>query len=149
MEMIKIEQHRKLNAITVDENKMLKWIITDKCDNLKYTSDPVSIDNYKFVFYAERWKKEYSGLKIFTALQESNTSSKSQSISNIARNTSDSEEIARVEKTSKANNIVLNTVHDLNKMQPINNRYAKIHNPKEMKKLWLTIYSQLKWSVKK
>lgn len=52
----------------VDEQKMLKWIINDKVDRLKHKSDPVAIDNYKFVFYAERNRQEYSGLKVFTSI---------------------------------------------------------------------------------
>lgn len=47
---------------------MLKWIITDKVDKLLHKSDLVQIDNHKFYFYAERNKREYSGLKIFTSV---------------------------------------------------------------------------------
>lgn len=48
---------------------MLKWIITDKIDKLLHKSDLVQIDNHNFFFYAERNKREYSGLKIFTSLK--------------------------------------------------------------------------------
>lgn len=57
--MVNIEKNRKLSTIVVDESKMIKWKITDKCDNLQYISDPVDIDSYKFVFYAERNSKWY------------------------------------------------------------------------------------------
>lgn len=55
--MVNIEKNRKLSTIVVDESKMIKWKITDKCDNLQYISDPVAIDSFKFVFYAERNSK--------------------------------------------------------------------------------------------
>lgn len=60
--MITIEQDRKLATIQVTDEKMIKWKITDKIDELQYISGPVQIDSYKFCFYAERNSHKYQGL---------------------------------------------------------------------------------------
>jgi len=64
--MIKFEQTWKIDAIKVDEKKMIKWQIFDKRYDLQCISDSVTIDGFQFVFYAERDIKKYKGLKIYT-----------------------------------------------------------------------------------
>lgn len=66
--MITMEQNRKISTIAVNDQSMIKWKITDKPDFLQYISDHVTIDKYKFIFYAERNDKLYSGLKVYTCL---------------------------------------------------------------------------------
>ena len=66
--MINMEQERKLFTVSIPEQQMIKWKITDKINNYQWISDKVIINNHKFVFYAERNSDKYKGLKIFTSL---------------------------------------------------------------------------------
>ena len=68
--MINMEQSRKVATIEVSDQHMIKWKITDKPDFLQCISDNVEIDNYKFIFYAERNVKLYKGLKVYTCLMK-------------------------------------------------------------------------------
>ncbi|CAI2360514.1 unnamed protein product [Moneuplotes crassus] len=66
--LINLEQKRKISTVSILENQMIKWRITDQIDLLQCVSDEVVINNYRFVFYAERSSQQYNGLKIFTML---------------------------------------------------------------------------------